>query len=32
MSSKDEQDGNNPLVLMVDEETGIKDARMVEKK
>ena len=31
MSSKDEQDGNNPL-LMVDEETGDKDARMVEKK
>ena len=32
VSSKDEQDGNNPLVLMVDEETGDKYARMVEKK
>ena len=32
MSSKDEQDGNTPLVLMVDEETGDKYARMVEKK
>ena len=32
MSSKDEQDGKSPLVLMVDEETGDKYARMVEKK
>ena len=32
MSSKDEQDGNDPLVVMVDEETGDKCARMVEKK
>ena len=32
MSSKEEQDGNNPLVVMVDEETGYKYARMVWKK
>ena len=32
MSTKDEQDGNNPLVLMVGEETGDKYARMVETK
>ena len=30
--NKDEQDGNNLLVLMIDEATGNKDARMVEKK
>ena len=32
ISSKDEQDGNNPLVLMVDQETGVIYARMVGKK
>ena len=32
MSSKDEHDGNNLLVLMADEETGDKYARMVKKK
>ena len=32
MGSKDEQDGNNPLVVMVDEETGDRYARMVRKK
>ena len=32
MSSKEEQDGNNPLVVMVDEETGYKYALMVWKK
>ena len=32
MRGKDEQDGNNPLVVMVDEETGDKYARVVGKK
>ena len=32
MRSKDEEDGNNSVVLMVDEETGDKYAQMVEKR